>query len=261
MIKVIHFLHGYLALSLLGCGASFCLSSLAADLETIKARGKLIVGVKDNLRPLGFRDNQGNLQGLEIDIAKRLAEEILGDNQAIIFQPVANLERLEVVIQEQVDFTIAQVGMTSSRSRVVDCSIYYYLDGTGLVTKNPAIQQPMDLNRKKIAILNNSATVAVIKSEFPHAQLIAVQSYQEALNLLERQEADAFAGDNSILAGWVLEYPLYRQLPVRLAANPLCIVMPKGLQYESLRHQVNQAIAEWHKSGWLRERATYWGLP
>jgi polar amino acid transport system substrate-binding protein len=250
-----------LALAWLMGAGNYSLSTLAAELEQIQARGKLIVGVKDNLRPLGFRDAQGNLQGLEIDIARRLAAEILGDSNQIILQPVSNVERLNVVIEDRVDMTIAQVSLSPSRSRVVDCSIHYYLDGTGLVSKKTDIEQASAINRHKIAVLVGSSTIAVIKSEFPQAQLIGVPSYQEALNLLEAGEADVFAADNSILAAWVWEYPQYRQLPVRLSGLPLCVVMPKGLQYESLRHQVNQAIARWHQSGWLRERATYWGLP
>lgn len=260
-MKKLEFLYKYLALILISSGWTLSFATAAADLETIKTRGKLIIGVKDNLRPLGFRDEQGNLQGLEIDIAKRLAEVILGDANAVILKPVTNLERLDVVIEDQVDLTIAQISATSSRSRLVDCSVYYYLDGTGLITKNPQIDNLTTFNPKKIAVLEGSSTVRVVKSEFPQAQLIAVKSYQEALKLLEAETADVFAGDNSILSGWVQEYPQYRQLPIRLSVAPLCVVMPKGLQYESLRHQVRQAIASWHQSGWLQERANYWGLP
>ena len=100
-----------------------------------------------------------------------------------------------------------------------------------------------------------------LRSALPRVRLIGVNSYQEALALLEAGGADAFAADNSLLAGWVQEYPNYRQLPVRLSARLLCVVMPKGLQYVKLRDRVNQAIARWQKSGWLRERAAYWGLP
>jgi len=72
---------------LLGVAPSF-----SADLDTIIRRGKLIVAVKNNLPPLAFLDSQGNLQGLEIDIAKRLASEILGSDSAIILKPVSNQE-------------------------------------------------------------------------------------------------------------------------------------------------------------------------
>ncbi|ACK68649.1 extracellular solute-binding protein family 3 [Gloeothece citriformis PCC 7424] len=236
-------------------------SILAAPLDEIMRRGKLIVGIKDNVKPLGFKNEQGDLQGFEIDIAQRLAQEILGSPDALVLRPVNNLERLEVVIEGTVDITIARVTITPSRSRVVDMSHYYYLDGTGLVTKNPSMRSLSDVTSARIALLKNSSTIVAIKSELPNAQLIGVNSYQEALTLLETNQADVFAADNSILAGWVQDYPQYRLLPVRLSGAALSIVMPKGLQYKSLHNRVNEAIARWQESGWLQERATYWGLP
>jgi polar amino acid transport system substrate-binding protein len=236
-------------------------SSQAAELEEIIRRGQLIVAVKDNLRPLGFYDERGNLQGLEIDIARRLAKEILGNADAVVLKPVTNQERLQVILDNQVDIVIARIATTPSRDRLVDFSDYYYLDGTGIVSKNPTLQKLDDLSASKIAVLKNSSTIAVVRSELPKARLIGVDSYQEALTLLEAGKADAFAADNSVLTGWVQEYPQYRQLPVRLSGDALCIAIPKGLQYSSLHDRINAAIARWQKSGWLRERATYWGLP
>ena len=235
--------------------------AVAAELEEILKRGQLMIAVKDNVRPLGFSDQEGELQGLEIDLARRLAQELLGDPQAVIFQPVSNQKRLQIVIDGDVDLAIARVTVTASRNRLVDFSPYYYLDGTGLVIKQSYLQGLQGLARGKIAVLKSSSTIAVIRAQFPQAQLIGVNSYQEALRLLENNAVDAFAGDNSILAGWVQDYPSYRQLPVRLSGEALGVVMPKGLKYASLRDRVNQAIVRWQKSGWLRERATFWGLP
>ncbi len=236
-------------------------STLAAELEEIERRGKLIVAVKDNLRPLGFSDAEGNLQGLEIDIARRLAEGLLGSPDALVLLPVTNRERLDAVMTGTVDLTIARVTATASRFRLVDFSPYYYLDGTGLVTKDASVQQLKDLASGEIAVLNSSSTIAVVRNQLPNAQLVGVNSYEEALTLLEAGKTDAFAADNSVLTGWVQEYPQYRRLPVRLSGEALCVVMPKGLQYVDLRTRVDQAIARWRKSGWLQERATYWGLP
>jgi polar amino acid transport system substrate-binding protein len=236
-------------------------AGIAAELKEITERGKLVIAVKNNLPPLGFKDEQGNLQGLEIDIARQLAEELLGSKDAVDLQPVINQDRLKVVLDGKVDLAIARVTATSSRSRVVDFSRYYYLDGTGLVTKNPSVQQLSDLDRSKIAVLKNSSTIAIIQNKLPNAQLIGVNSYQEALNLLETDVADAFAGDRSLLTGWVQEYPKYRQLAVNLSGEALCVVMPRGLQYQDLHQQVDRAIALWQKSGWLQQRIEYWGLP
>lgn len=236
-------------------------ATLAAELAEIIQRGKLIVGVKDNLRPLGFYNAEGQLQGLEIDIAKHLAGELLGNPEAVILLPMNNQERLQAVIEGKVDIVIARVTQNAARSRIIDFSFFYYLDGTGLVTKNPAVQELANLTSGKIAVLNGSSTIATLRSTLPNATLVGVNSYQEALTLLESSGADAFAADNSVLAGWVQEYPHYRQLPVRLSGEALCVVMPRGLQYANLRERINRAIADWRKSGWLQERANYWGLP
>ena len=234
---------------------------IAATLEEIKERGKLIVAVKDNSRPLGFIDPENQLQGLEIDLAKQLANDILGDPQAVILQPVRNQDRLQKVIDGEVDIAIARVTINPSRGRLVNFSPYYYLDGTGIVTNNATIRAVDHLSRSKIAVLNRSSTIAVIRAELPQAELIGVDSYQEALTLLEAEQVQAFAADNSILAGWVQQYPRYYQLSVRLSGEGLGVVMPKGLQYASLRSRVNQAIGHWKASGWLTKRLKYWGLP
>jgi polar amino acid transport system substrate-binding protein len=241
--------------------ACFVPSVRAAELGEIEQRGKLIVAVKDNLRPLAFRDAAGNLQGLEIDIAKRLAEELLGKPDAVVLQPVTNRDRLNVVLKGKVDLTIARVTATESRSRLVDLSRPYYLDGTGLVTKDASVTQLRDVATKTIAVLKGSNTIPVVKYALPGAKLVGVDSYEAARSLLDEGSANAFAADNTVLTGWVQEYPQYRMLPVRLSAEALCIVMPKGLQHTKLATRVNEAIARWQASGWLSERAAAWGLP
>ena len=233
---------------------------VARELSEIKSDGKLQIAVKDDVRPLGFTDEAGNLVGLEIDIARKLAEELLEDSQAVELVSVANKERLQVILEDEVDLAIARVAVTTSRSRIVDFSPYYYLDGTGIVTKNNEVENVNDLIQSRIAVLENSATIAVVRNRLPNASLIGVNSYQEALELIETNGADAFAGDRSILTGWIQEYPTYNLLPERLSGAALAVAMPKGLQYQELRSQVNSAIAKWKESGWLEERIEYWGL-
>ena len=239
----------------------FALVGYAAELKEILQRGYLIVAVKDNLRPLGFRDAAGNLQGLEIELAKRLAQEILGNSQAIKFVPVTNSDRLRVVLEGQADLTIAKVTATAARDRIVRFSIPYYMDGIALVTKKPNVQRLGDLTQQKIAILKGSSTIAKLRFILPKAQLVGVDSYEEGRSLLESNSAVAFAADVSVLTGWVQEYPQYRLLPTLLSAEPLSVVMPKGIQYDDLRRLVNEAINRGKTQGWLPQLATSWGLP
>ena len=247
----------------------FCFSYLlfafhpgnAAELREIKKRGYAVIAIKDNLRPLGFRDSHGQLQGLEIDLAQRLAQDLLGKSDAVRLQPVVNQERLSVVLEDKVDMTIASVTATEPRARLVSFSVPYYLNSIALITKDASVQKLGDVAVKKIAVLNGSSTIARIRYLLPTAQLVGVASYEQARSLLEMGGATAFAADASVLSGWIQEYPQYRLLPTLLGADALCVVLPKGLQYEQLRQQVNAAIARYSTEGWLQQRVQYWGLP
>lgn len=235
-------------------------SVAAREWSEIASQQELKVAVKNNLRPLGFTNETGNLVGLEIDIAHKLAAELLGDSAAVKLIPVDNVERLQVILKDEVDLAIARITVTTPRSRIVDFSPYYYLDGTGIVTKNKQIKNINSVPLQRIAVLNHSATIAVIQYRLPNAALIGVDSYAAALKLMESNQVDAFAGDRSILTGLTQEYPDYHLLPERLSGQALAVVMPKGLQYQELRAKVNRAIARWKQSGWLQDRIEYWGL-
>jgi polar amino acid transport system substrate-binding protein len=233
----------------------------AAELHEIIERGYLVVAVKDNWRPLGFRDQTGELTGLEIEIARRLAADVLGDPNAVELRPVANADRLSQLLNGEVDLVVAGVTATNGRSRLVSFSTPYYLDGTALITRSPSVQQLSDLSTQTVAVLQGSSAIARVRASLPQVHMWGVESYQEALAALESGDAIAFAGDASVLAGWVQEYPDYRILPTVLSAEALAIAMPRGNQYDPLRRQVNAAIETWYRQGWLAERLDYWGLP
>lgn len=233
----------------------------AVDLETVQSRGHIVIAVKDNIQPLGFRNASGELEGFEIDIARRLAQELLGSPDAVILQPTANQDRISALTSGNVDLVVARLTLTAGRSRLVDFSIPYYLDGTTFVTRNPNILSSRDIRRRRVAVLAGANTAVVVRSRFPYAQLVNVPSYEAALATLEAGQADVFAADASILSGWVQQYPEYRLLPGFWSGEALAIAMPRGQEYQELREAVNRAIARWREAGWLEERARYWGLP
>lgn len=235
--------------------------AVSAPLSDIQERGYLIVAVKDTVPPLGFLGNDGTLQGLEIDIARRLAQDLLGDPTAVEFHPVSNRDRLPAVTEGDVDIAIARLTATNARSRVVDFSVPYYLDGTAFLVSDEAVQQTSDLALQAIAVLNGSTTIADVRYRLPNAQLIGVDSYEEAQMMLSQGAVAAVAADASVLTGWVQSSSDLRLLPGLISAEALSVAMPRGLQHDELRHKINEAIAQWHENGWLQERINYWGLP
>lgn len=232
----------------------------AATMPEIQQRGYLTIAVKDNLHPLSFKDDNGKLQGLEIDLGKRLAQDLLGKADTVKFIPIKNSDRLPAVFNHQVDLAIAHVTATQSRSRIVSFSVPYYYDGAAIVTKNTNIQNLEDFKQRKIAVLNNSSTIYYLKYFIPNAELVGVDSYMEGKQQLENNQVDAFAADISILSGWVQKDPQYRILATKLSTQPLSVVIAKGLQYDQLRRNVNEAIARYTTTGWLKQRIQYWGL-
>jgi polar amino acid transport system substrate-binding protein len=240
----------------------FCpLLSQAGTLAEIRQRQVLIVAVKDNQRPLGFRDARGQLQGFEIEIAHRLAQALLNDRAKVRLIPIQNSDRLAAVVKGRVDLVIAGVTMTTARSRVVAFSQPYYYSGTGIITRDVTVQTLQNLSHASIAVLKESSSIAPLQYALPQANLIPTESYQAGKILLETGKSRAFGGDRSVLAGWVQEFPHYRLLPNSLSTTPFAVVMPKGVKYDQLRQQVNAVLDHEQKSGWLKQQAIAWGLP
>ena len=241
----------------------------AASLKEIQQRGYITVAVKDNFPPLAFRDESGNLQGLEIELAQRLARDLLAKPDAsnsdklvelVKFQPVTNLQRLKVVEKGEVDMAIAKVTATSSRERIVNFSVPYYFDGGVIAVKDTSFQKLTDLQNSKIAVLKNSSTIAPLRYYLPKADLVGIESYLEGQRLIENNQVAAIAADITSLSNWIKQNPQYRLLSTKISTQPLSVVMPKGLEYDELRRQVSQLIGSYLESGWLKQRAQYWGL-
>ena len=186
--------------------------------------------------------------------------QLLGDAEAVELLPVLNQERLELVTEDKVDLIIASMTINRSRQRLVDFSDYYFISGTGIITKKTSIPLNLQDSSSKIGVLENSRAIAEIKYNLPQVKLVPVTSYQQASELLERGEIQCFAGDLVVLAGWKQENPQLEILPTVYGGYPLAVAMPKGRQYQSLRNKVNRVIRQLKQEGWLTKRAQYWGL-
>ncbi len=230
----------------------------AGEFAEIVRRGHLVVAVKDNLRPLGFRDQHGHLQGFEIDLARQLARGLLGDSTAVLLKPVANQKRLTALLSGEVDVAIANLTATENRRRIVTFSQPYYTSGTGLITQKPSLRNAQDL--RTVAVLQQSHNISVIRSALPAAKLVGVRTYRDAKTSLETDKAEAFAGDQVVLAGWIQQHSQYRSLGPPIARRPLAIALPKGQQYNSLLEKINQSLEQLKQTRWLQQRLQYWGL-
>ncbi|OUC16619.1 MAG: hypothetical protein B0A82_00625 [Alkalinema sp. CACIAM 70d] len=232
----------------------------AADWATIQKRGYLTVAVTEDAYPIAFRDQTGQLQGFEIDLAHQLAQELFGKSEAVRFQVVRHHDRLQAVLDDRVDLAIAQVTATTSRRRVVDFSPPYYYNRTVLLTNQPQLSRLNQFTSRPIGVLQQSSAIALLQAQFPQGTLVELPSYQAGQGKLASGEIAALALDFTTALAWVRQYPSDRILPEALGRYPLGIVFPRGLQFAEFRNRVNQTLQRLKQQGWLDDRLRYWGL-
>jgi polar amino acid transport system substrate-binding protein len=219
----------------------------------IRRRGYLIVGIQTQIRPLAFGETP---QGLEIELAQKLALGLLGQESAVRFVPLLHRDRLPAIQAGQVDLVIAGLTRTNARQRVIRMTAPYYFDGLGVIMRRSAEVKAPNLAQGPIAVLAGSEAIAVVKSRWPLARLVAVGSYQAAYDAMEAGQAQAFVGDRSVLIGWQQEFPQYRCLADRLSSAPLAIGLAKG--QDDLAWAIDRQLL--HLGPWLKAAIPRWGL-
>ena len=72
----------FLCLICCSCGKK---SVINDDLTTITQRDRLIVGIRNDAPPFGFKDKNGFTVGYDADLARLIAKGILGDEKKVEF--------------------------------------------------------------------------------------------------------------------------------------------------------------------------------
>ncbi len=103
----------------------------AGTLDAIRSRGKLVIGVKTDYPPLGFIDASGNNAGVEVELAKFIAGQLLGSPAKIEFVPVVFKNRVEYLLSGRIDMILATMVVTPERLKIVDATIPYLQPGGG----------------------------------------------------------------------------------------------------------------------------------
>jgi polar amino acid transport system substrate-binding protein len=148
------FLFGALALILTP------LASSAQDsrLDMVLQRDKLIVGTFNSVPPLAYVDENGELTGFEVDLARLIAQYLLGDPDKIEFVIFTAEGRWPSVQSGKVDFAIAATTIYPDRAARVAFTQPYMDSGIVLLTRKDAnVNSLAELNSENhtLASLNN----------------------------------------------------------------------------------------------------------
>lgn len=255
--KLLPFVMSLVTLFILsGCGKGLADKNVA---EIVQSDQKIIWGVKNDTRLFGMINIEtGEIEGFDIDIAKAITKEILGDESKAEFVEVTSKTRIPLLKNGNIDAIIATMTITDERKKQVDFSQVYFDAGQSLLVKKGSdIQSIDDLDASTTVLaVKGSTSVVNIKKAAPEAKVLEFENYAECFTALKSGQGDAMTTDNSILLGLQTDNPDYELTGGNFTNEPYGIAINKG-QTEFLA-QVNKALDTLHENGTYDEIYNKW---
>ena len=179
--------------------------STARTLDEIKESGSIVIGVFSDKKPFGYVDENGEYQGYDVYLARRLAED-LGVELELVSVDAPN--RVEYLQSAKVDVILANFTVTAERAEVVDFALPYMKVALGVVSPDDALITDVAQLRGKTLIVSKGTTAETYFTENePEVQLLKFDTYTEAYNALLDGRSDALSTDNTEVLAWALENP------------------------------------------------------
>lgn len=226
----------------------------ADTLDKIAAAGKIVVGVKTDYRPWGYLDAEGNIVGLEIDLAKDIADR-LGVEVELV--PVVASNRMEFLQQGRIDMIIATLGDNPQRREVVGMvEPNYYAGGANvLAPKSAALKEWGDLEGKDVCAIQGSYYLRDVTRNYK-ANIVAFAGVPEASAALMNGNCVALVYDNTWIESQLASETTWADYEMPLITEqlqPWAIAVPLEELKGAYGQKISEIITDWHTSGWLIE--------
>jgi polar amino acid transport system substrate-binding protein len=229
--------------------AAFPLGVWATDLPTawerIQHQQEVRVGIKIDYPPFGMLDGQGENIGFEIDMARRLAQD-LGVRMNLV--AVSGSNRLQKLEDGSIDLVIATMGQTPARRmQATLIEPGYYASGVGLMT-GP------DLSPTQWSGVRGQTVCAVQGSYFNQTvarqQLLSLQVYPSA------REAKQALHDGRC-SGWLFDQPAIDRELNSTDSHGFQATLPPLLTVAwSMAIERRERDGRWHR--WLQDQVGLW---
>lgn len=228
-------------------------------LKKVLDRGKIVVGVKADYKPWGFRDSNGNLVGMEIDMANDVAEALGVDIDLV---PVQSSNRMQFLQQGKIDLMIATMSDRTDRRKVVGVpEPPYYTSGTNVLAKKGMVKSWSDLKGKPVCG-KQGAFYNKITSQRYGADIVAFVGNAEAKQALKDGRCIAWVyDDSSIMADLASGDWNDYEMPLNTEDdNPWGLAVPVEERECLYGRFMSGMIYNWHVSGRLIELEKKWGI-
>jgi putative glutamine transport system substrate-binding protein len=181
----------------------------AEPLDAIKNAGVLKVGVKSDVPKFGLLNTATNqYEGFEIELAKLVAKDLLGDASKVAFTPVTAKTRGPLLDNGELDLIAATFTITEERKLSYNFTTPYYTDAVGMLVKKAAgINSLADCGGKTIGVAQSATSKEAIQKAADELgvkiSFLEFATYPEIKAALDSGRVDIFSVDKSILNGYL----------------------------------------------------------
>ncbi|HMB77313.1 MAG TPA: amino acid ABC transporter substrate-binding protein [Kiloniellaceae bacterium] len=179
----------------------------ATTLEDIKAKGFVQCGVTTGLAGFAAPNDQGEWDGLDVDMCRAVASAVFGDPKAVKFTPTTSKERFTALQSGEVDLLARNTTWTFSRD--VNLGFEFtgvnYYDGQGfLIPKDLGVTSALELDGASVCIQTGTTTELNLADFFRSHNMeftsVVIETNDEARQAYESGRCDVFTTDASGLA-------------------------------------------------------------
>ena len=235
----------------------------ADSLEQIRRRGKLVVGVKNDVPLWGYKDPvNGGITGLEPDLARKIADN-LGVKLELV--GVQSADRVDAVTSGRVDVLIATLSDTAERQKQMALvAPHYYSSGVNLLTRRSEnFKEWSDLRHRKVCARRGTFYNRLITVTYG-ADIVALYSNARSQGALRDGRCAALLYDDTGIIAmlnnpeWSRDFvmPLNTILP-----NPWSIALAPSERGGNLDKAISKMIISWHRGGYLLQLEKKWRIP
>ncbi len=237
-----------------------CAEGVDASVEKITEKGTFILGLDDSFPPMGFRDEDNNIVGFDIDVAAAVAERL---GVEFIAQPIVwDAKELELS-SGNIDCIWNGMSITPEREESMAMTFAYLNNKMIFYTRADAgIATLDDLAGKTVAMQNGSYAQELLEGEYADlaatfADVLGFDDYLTALMDLQNGGCDAVLMD--LVVG---DYKINGMGATDITAAVALADDNYGIGFRkedvALRDKVQEILIEMKKDGTLAEISTKW---
>lgn len=229
-----------------------------SSLEKILNKGTLILGLDDSFPPMGYRNENNEIVGFDIDVAKEVCKRL---EVELVLQPISWTAKEQELNSYNIDCIWNGMSIDDERKEKMNLSMPYLKNSMSFVVKTDSeISSLEDLKGKKVGVQSGSTAEKILQESEIYSELKEVVSYSENITAfmdLEINQIDSVFLDNVVANYYISSNNKpYKVLEEGLQEEEYAIGFRK--QDEELCSKVNDILIEMKKDGTLTEISTKW---